>query len=73
MENGKVPLYSTGSYSHYPVTNQNGKECEKECIHNTGNKQEKGETIGMCTQNGVTLLHSTNQHVLNQLQLKKEE
>ena len=56
MKNGKVPLYSTGSNIHYPVTNQNGKEC----IYNIGDKQEKGESIGMGTQYGVTLLHSTN-------------
>ena len=26
--NNKVLLYSTGNYSHYPVTNHNGKEYE---------------------------------------------
>ena len=39
-------------------TDQNGKEYEKE--HNIGNKQEKGASICMCVQKGVTLLHSTN-------------
>ena len=30
--NNKVLLYSTGSYSQYPVINHNGEEYEKECI-----------------------------------------
>ena len=31
--NNKVLLYSTGDYSQYPVINNNGKECKKECIY----------------------------------------
>ena len=30
--NNQVLLHSTGNYIHYPVTNHNGKEYEKECI-----------------------------------------
>ena len=28
----KVPLYSTGNYTQYPVTKHNGNEYEKECL-----------------------------------------
>ena len=31
--NNKVLLYSTGNYIQYPVTNHNGKECEKGCMY----------------------------------------
>ena len=31
--NNKVLLYSTGSYTQYPVINHRGKDCEKECIY----------------------------------------
>ena len=31
--NNNVPLYSTGNYIQYPVTNHNGKEYQKECIY----------------------------------------
>ena len=30
--NDEVLLYSTGNHIQYPVTNHNGKECEKEYI-----------------------------------------
>ena len=29
----KVPLYSTGNYSQYPVINHTGKGYERECVH----------------------------------------
>ena len=32
--NNKVLLYSTGSYTQYPMINHNGKEYEKECTYN---------------------------------------
>ena len=31
--NNKVLLYSTENYIQYPVTNHNGKECEREYTH----------------------------------------
>ena len=31
--NNKVLLFSTGNYIQYPVTNHNGKEYKKECMH----------------------------------------
>ena len=31
--NNKVLLHSTENYIQYPVTNHNGKECEKECVY----------------------------------------
>ena len=54
--NKKVLMFSTGSYMEYPVTNHNGKEYRKECIH---------------TCNRVTLLYSRNWHIINQLYFGK--
>ena len=31
--NNKVLLYGTRNYIHYPVSNHNGKEYEKECTY----------------------------------------
>ena len=35
IDKHKVLLYSTGTYTQYPVTNHNGKEYEKEYIYKT--------------------------------------
>ena len=32
--NDKVLLYSVGNRILYPVVNQDGKECEKDCMYN---------------------------------------
>ena len=55
--NNEVLLYSTGSYSQYPVINHDGKEYETECIH---------------MYNWITLLYCRNQHnIVNQLYFNK--
>ena len=55
--NSKVPLYSAGNYTQYPVISYNGEGCEKECVY---------------VYNWITLVCSRNQHgILNQLYFNK--
>ena len=55
--NNEVLLYSTRSYSQYPVINHDGKEYETECIY---------------MYNWITLLYCRNQHnIVNQLYFNK--